>query len=77
MDEVLDIGLSEKLDDGVRALGVIASDDLPEEIQAIIDEREAARIANNWPVADALRDKLKLKGYELEDTSHGPKVTQI
>ncbi len=77
MDEVLDIGLSEKLDDGVRALGVIAADDLPEDIQNIIDEREAARVASNWPVADALRDKLKLKGYELEDSANGPKVTKI
>ncbi|MCA9360597.1 cysteine--tRNA ligase [Candidatus Kaiserbacteria bacterium] len=74
MDEVLDIGLSDNLQEGTRSLGVIAVDDLSEEIQALIDEREVARIARNWDVADILREKIKLKGYELEDTAHGPKV---
>ena len=77
MDEVLDIGLSDDLYEGVRSLGVVATDDLPENIQTLIDEREAARIARNWDIADALRDKLKLEGYEVEDTTHGPKVTKI
>lgn len=76
MDEVLDIGLSDDLDDGVRSLGVVAANDLPSEIQSLIDEREAARIARNWEVADVLRDKLKLKGYLIEDTPLGPKITR-
>lgn len=77
MDEVLDIGLSDNLQEGVKSLGVIAMDDLPEEVQGLIDEREVARIARNWDVADILREKIKLKGYELEDTAHGPKVTKV
>lgn len=76
MDEVLDVGLSEDVNEGVRSLGVVGVEELPEDIQTLIDEREAARIAYNWEVADVLRDKLKLKGYELEDTAHGPKVTK-
>lgn len=76
MDEVLDIGLSEDVFDGVRSLGVVSPDELPEEVQSLIDEREAARIARNWEMADALRDAIKLKGYTLEDTAHGPKVTK-
>jgi cysteinyl-tRNA synthetase len=77
MDEVLDIGLSEDVTDGVRSLGVVSTNELPEEIQNLIDEREVARIARNWDISDTLRDKLKLKGYELEDTAHGAKVTKI
>ncbi len=77
MDEVLDIGLSDDLFDGVRSLGVVSTEDLPEKIQHMIDEREAARIAHNWEMSDALRDKIKLAGYELEDTAHGPKVTEV
>lgn len=76
MDEVLDIGLSDNIYEGVRSLGVVATDDLPEEIQSLIDSREAARIARNWAEADTLRDMIKLKGFELEDTTHGPKVTK-
>lgn len=77
MDEVLDIGLSDDINDGVRSLGVVAADELPGNIQKLIDDREAARIARNWEMADALRDKLKLEGYEIEDTAQGPKVTKV
>lgn len=76
MDEVLDIGLSDDLAEGVRSLGVIAIEDLSVEMQALIDKREAARLARNWEEADILREAIKLKGYELEDTAHGPKVTK-
>lgn len=76
MDEVLDIGLSDNLYEGQRSLGVVSVAELPEEIQTLLDEREAARIARNWERADALRDALRIKGYILEDTAHGPKVTK-
>lgn len=76
MDEVLDIGLSENLFDGMKSLGVVTTDEIPAEIQALIDEREVARIARNWIQADILRDAIKLKGYTLEDTNYGPKVTR-
>lgn len=76
MDEVLDIGLSDNLYEGVRSLGVVAADDLPADIQELIDRREAARIARNWAEADMLREAIRLKGFELEDTTHGPKVTK-
>lgn len=76
MDEVLDIGLSDDLFEGVRSLGVVAFDDLTADVQELIDEREVARIAQNWERADALRDAIKLKGYQLEDTPLGPKVTK-
>lgn len=75
MDEVLDIGLSEPIADGVRALGVISTEDIPVEVQMLVDQREIARIAQNWLEADMLRDQIKLKGYVVEDTSHGPKLT--
>jgi cysteinyl-tRNA synthetase len=76
MDEVLEIGLSEDVHVGQRQLGVVGVDEIPDEVQALIDEREAARIARNWIEADTLRDQIKLKGYTLEDTPHGPKVTK-
>jgi cysteinyl-tRNA synthetase len=77
MDEIIDIGLSENLDEGVRSLGVIDVEEIPEKIQKLIDDRQAARVAQNWEMSDALRDKIKLEGYELEDTTHGPKVTKV
>jgi len=77
MDEILDIGLSDDLNEGVKSLGVVSADEIPEKIQSLIDERETARIARKWEVSDAIRDKIKLEGYDLEDTTHGPKITKI
>ncbi|MEM9336793.1 MAG: cysteine--tRNA ligase [Patescibacteria group bacterium] len=76
MDGVLGLGLNEATDDAVRELGVVAPEELPEEIQTLLDEREAARIAHNWDRADAIREELNFKGYSLEDTPHGAKVTK-
>jgi cysteinyl-tRNA synthetase len=37
------------------------------EIQQLIDEREAARVAKDWKRADQLRDRLKELGVETQD----------
>ncbi len=76
MDEVLDIGLSDNVADGMRSLGVVAADELPIEVQELVGRREAARIARNWLEADTLRDAIKLKGYLVEDSALGPKLTK-
>lgn len=76
MDEILDIGLSENVVEGVRSLGVVGAEELPVEIQDLLDKREAARIARNWAEADFLRDAILRKGYAVEDTPQGPKLTK-
>jgi cysteinyl-tRNA synthetase len=43
------------------------------EIQALIDEREAARRAREWGRADALRGRLEELGILVEDTPAGPR----
>ena len=75
-DALLGLNLSIDSDEGLRALGHIAPNSLPEDIQDLIDQREAARIARNWAEADRLRDAIGLKGYTLEDSSEGPKITK-
>lgn len=77
MDLVLEIGLSDDLDTGAKSLGILESSDIPEEIQALVDKREAARIARNWLEADTLREALNLKGYSVEDTPHGPRINKV
>jgi cysteinyl-tRNA synthetase len=46
---------------------------LEEEIQALIDEREAARRARDWGRADTLRGRLEELGILVEDTPAGPR----
>ena len=40
-------------------------------IQAIVDERNAAKKARDFARADALRDELAREGVLLEDTAQG------
>ncbi len=42
------------------------------EIQALVDQREAARKDKNWREADRMRDELKRHGIEILDTPSGP-----
>ncbi len=44
---------------------------LDDEVQALVDEREAARKSKNFARADAIRDQLTAQGIVLEDTPGG------
>jgi cysteinyl-tRNA synthetase len=47
---------------------------LDDDVQALIDERDAARAAQDYERADALRDQLQERGYEVMDTPEGTQV---
>ena len=53
------------------------TDDLGSEIEALIEQRTAARKAKDFKTADEIRDKLKEMGIVLEDTPQGVKWTRI
>lgn len=46
---------------------------LDDAIEALIEQRNAARKAKNWAEADRIRDELKAQGIVLEDTAQGVK----
>lgn len=50
------------------------AEEIEPEIQALIDERQAARKAKNFARADEIRDELKAKGITLKDTPQGVQV---
>jgi cysteinyl-tRNA synthetase len=47
---------------------------IPIEIQALVDQRQEARLEKRWQEADELRDEIAAAGYEVEDTAEGPRV---
>ena len=59
-------------------LGLFGGEDeeegLGDDIQALIDERQAARKEKNWARADEIRDQLAAMGITLKDTPQGVQV---
>jgi cysteinyl-tRNA synthetase len=53
-----------------------ASDEDDERIQALVDERAAAKKARDFARADAIRDQLAAEGVLLEDTPQGVRWTR-
>ena len=63
--------------DSVLGVGAPAEVDVPAEITALLEARQAARKAKDFKRADAVRDELKSKGWVIEDTPKGPKVKRL
>lgn len=47
------------------------SEELPEEIKALVEERKQARAEKNWAKSDEIRDKIISLGYSIKDTKDG------
>ncbi|NLU52798.1 MAG: cysteine--tRNA ligase [Clostridiaceae bacterium] len=60
-------------------LGIVrkSEDTLEAEVEKLIEERQQARKAKNYKLADEIRDKLKEMGIELQDTPNGVKWKKI
>ena len=69
------LGVFRRMDE---VLGVIffgnekpAEEAVPAEIQAMLDERAAARAAKNWSESDRLRDAIAAAGWVVTDSKSG------
>jgi cysteinyl-tRNA synthetase len=56
---------------GVLGLEIGVDEAVSDDVAAAIEEREQARANKDWARADAIRDELRAKGIELEDTPNG------
>jgi len=55
-----------------KVFGILSlEEDIPKEIINLAKEREKARKNKNWKLSDELRNKIKNKGYLIEDSSSG------
>ena len=52
------------------------ADALPQEVQALADQRAEARKQKDWTASDALRKQLQQLGYQVEDTPAGQKLSK-
>ena len=51
--------------------------ELEPELQALLDERAAARAARDWAASDRLRDELLTRGIAVEDTRDGQRWRSV
>ena len=63
--------------DAVLAVGRVEEPLAPADVQALLDERMAARKAKDFKRADAMRDALKAKGWSIEDTPKGARLKKL
>ena len=46
----------------------------PAEISQLAEERQQARLRRDWAIADSLRLKMALLGWQVQDTPEGQKI---
>jgi cysteinyl-tRNA synthetase len=62
-----------------NVLGLLEKEEerIPEKIMKLVKEREKARKEKDYKRSDKVRIQLKKEGWEVQDTSHGPKVKRL
>lgn len=68
MDKILGLKLDEYLGKKIR---------VPENVMKLVNEREMVRKSGNFKESDKKRLAIKKLGFEVEDTSSGPKVKMV
>ena len=71
-DEVLGLGLAKLTPESLAAAAPKTS--VSPELQALLDQRQAAREAKDWKLADELRQKILTAGFEVLDTAGGQQL---
>ncbi len=63
--------------DSVLGIGTKSETEIPAEVLALLEARQATRRAKDFKKSDTIRDELKAKGWLIEDTPKGPKLKKI
>ena len=66
-------------DELTDVLGLVShreKSDIPADILEMVEARAAAKKAKDWAKADALRAEITARGFVVEDTPQGPKVSK-
>ena len=63
-----------ELADVVGLLQQEEENDIDDDVQALVEERQEARKAKNFARADEIRDILKARGITLKDTPQGVQI---
>ncbi len=65
------------LDEVLGVLGIeFKTEEVPQEIQALAQQRQEARARRDYAASDALRNEILSKGYDVKDTPDGVKISK-
>lgn len=73
-DKVLSLDLVKTAE---KSLSEKESQDIPAEVLALVEERQAARKAKDFAKADEIRDKITALGYAVKETRQGTEITKL
>jgi cysteinyl-tRNA synthetase len=59
---------------GIASIDHVGGPAVPSEVMELLMQREEARAARDFEKADALRDAIAERGFDLMDTAEGPQV---
>jgi cysteinyl-tRNA synthetase len=68
------LAMLDRLDAVTGLFAPASTEEAPQSILDLVQERQDARRAKDFARADAIRDQLAAEGWVLEDTSDGPRV---
>jgi len=63
--------------DALLGIFEFADDDIDREIEDLLQKRERARASGDYEAADAIRDELARRGFEIADTPAGPRIRPL
>ena len=52
------------------------AEEIPQDVIALVEAREQARQARDWGTSDRLRSEISTRGYEVVDSTKGPRITK-
>lgn len=73
MDEVFGFDLKNTY---INAKELVEDEEIPEEIEKLLKEREEARKNKDFKLADNIRDKISAMGFDIIDTKDGQKLNK-
>ena len=76
-DIIAATGVVTKAAVGIPTIFTSDEENIPPEILALLEARQAARKAKDFKRSDEIRDELKAKGWVVEDSPKGPKLKKL
>ncbi|MFA6916755.1 MAG: cysteine--tRNA ligase [Parachlamydiales bacterium] len=65
-----------KFDQVLNVIEFAESDNIPMNLQQLLDERKEVRAQKNWKRSDEIRDEIAANGYNIEDTPLGARLVK-